>query len=72
MGEVSKILESPRGYYFIRVIDRTDFDKVKFAEERDIIEDQLLSQKKDKMFNQWYNQLKEEADIEDNRNFYRN
>lgn len=72
INEVSKILESPRGYYFIRVLDRTGFDKEQYTKEHDSIKRQLLSRKQQQIFNQWYNQLKEKADIEDNRNlFYR-
>ena len=72
LNEVSKILESPRGYYYIRVLDRKGFDKEQYAKQHDSIKRQLLSRKKQQIFNQWYTQLKEKADIEDNRNlFYR-
>ena len=71
-GEASKMLESPRGFFYIRVLDRTGFDDKKYADQHDSIKKQLLNQKKRQLFTQWYNQLKEKADIEDNRNlFYR-
>lgn len=72
LDEVSKILESPRGYYYIKVLDRTGFDKEKYNDEHNNIKRQLLNQKKQQVFNKWYNHVKEKADIEDNRNlFYR-
>lgn len=71
-GEVSKLLESPSGYFYIKVLDRTGFDDEKYTQQHDSIKNQLLRQKKQQIFNQWYNQLKEKADIEDKRIlFYR-
>lgn len=72
VNTLSEVLEAPRGYYIIRVLDRTSFDEEKYAQQRNRIKNQLLAQRKQQIFNQWYNQLKEKADIEDNRSlFYR-
>ncbi|NIU00072.1 MAG: hypothetical protein GWN01_03755 [Nitrosopumilaceae archaeon] len=69
---VSKMLETPRGFYFIKVLDRTSYDEEDYARQHANIKSQLLNQKKQQMFNQWYSQLKEKADIVDKRNlFYR-
>jgi len=72
MGEISDLLETPRGYYFVRVVYRNEFNKEEFDRQHDDIKNRLLNQKKQQIFSQWYTQLKEKADIEDKRNlFYR-
>ena len=72
IGEISNLLESHRGYYIIRVLARSEFNKDEFAKQHDDSKTRLLNQKKQQIFSQWYTQLKEKADIEDNRNlFYR-
>jgi peptidyl-prolyl cis-trans isomerase D len=72
IGEISNLLESQRGYYIIRVLSRSEFNKDEFAKQHDDTKKRLLNQKKQQIFGQWYAQLKEKADIEDNRNlFYR-
>lgn len=71
-GEVSKLLESPRGYYIVRVLARTQFNKEEYDRQHDEIKNRLLNQKRQQIFGEWYTQLKEKADIEDKRNlFYR-
>lgn len=72
IGKISNLLESHRGYYIIRVLSRSEFNKDAFARQHDDSKKRLLNQKKQQIFGQWYAQLKEKADIEDNRNlFYR-
>lgn len=72
LNTLSKMLETPRGFYFIRVLDRTEFNEEEYAKQHDSIKSRLLNQKKQQIFNQWYAQLKEKADIVDNRRlFYR-
>lgn len=72
LNTLSEMLETPRGYYFIRVLDGTEFNEEEYAQQHDSIKNRLLSQKKQQIFNQWYTQLKEKADIIDNRRmFYR-
>lgn len=72
LNTLSKMLETQRGFYFIRVLDRTEFNEGEYAQQHDSIKTRLLNQKKQQIFNQWYAQLKEKADIVDNRRlFYR-
>ncbi|NIV71504.1 hypothetical protein GWN26_02420, partial [Candidatus Saccharibacteria bacterium] len=68
----SNLLETNRGYYFIKVKSRIGFDQEKFEEQRASIRNQLLRQKSQRIFNEWYTKLKEESQIKDNRYmFYR-
>ncbi len=72
LNEVSELIETERGYYYIRVKDRIPFDEEAFAREKADIRKRLVQQKARVAFAQWYNKLKEEAKIVDNRyRFYR-
>lgn len=67
LGQPSGALETERGYYFIRVKDRNQFDEEAFSSQREGIRNRLLQQKSRTIFTQWYEKLKEQAKIEDNR-----
>ena len=66
----SRMLETDRGFYFIEVIERTPFDAKKYAQQREFLKNQLLNQKRQRFFTEWYQKLKENADIEDNRSLF--
>ncbi len=67
MGKASNLLESPQGYYYIRVLERTDFDEKQYAQQREFIKQRLMQQKQFQVFQSWYEQLKAKAEIEDYR-----
>ena len=67
VGKASGLLEADQGYYYIRVVERTDFDEKSFAEQRELIKQRLLQQKQFRVFQAWYEQLKARAEIEDFR-----
>ena len=68
----SDLLESPRGYYYIRVLNNTEFNEENYQTQKKNIKQQLLNQKRQRIFTEWYDYLKDQADIEDNRDqFYR-
>jgi parvulin-like peptidyl-prolyl isomerase len=67
LNETSKMLETDRGFYFIRVTDRTPFNEEDYTAQRVSIRNRLMQQKSRNVFNQWYEKLKENADIVDNR-----
>jgi parvulin-like peptidyl-prolyl isomerase len=69
-GVISPMLESNRGYYFIVVTERTAFNEEAFLAQKQNIRTRLLNQKSQKFFTEWYEQLKENADIEDNRSLF--
>ncbi len=72
IGEVSGLLEADRGFYYIRVKKRSEFDEDAYTQQREQIRNQLLQQKQRTVFTQWYEHLKEKADIMDHRYlFYR-
>jgi parvulin-like peptidyl-prolyl isomerase len=69
-GKTSSLLESERGFYFIRVVERTAVDEEDFQAQKENIRLRLLNQRSQQFFNQWYEKLKEKADIQDNRNLF--
>jgi peptidyl-prolyl cis-trans isomerase D len=66
-GKVSQMIGTERGYYFIKIIKRDEFDEKAFESQRESLRSQLLNQKTQKFFSEWYENLKEKADIEDKR-----
>ncbi len=66
-GKISGMLETDRGYYFVKVKDRTEFDPESYKTQKDAIRARLMNQKSQRFFAEWYENLKEDADIEDNR-----
>ena len=70
IGQTSNILESDRGYFIVKVIERDNFNEEEYKNQRLQIRNQLLSRKVQQFFNSWYEKLKENADIEDNRNLF--
>jgi parvulin-like peptidyl-prolyl isomerase len=74
-GEKNKIsdpIKGSRGSYLIKVIKRTEFDSTAYSLQQNFLRDNLLRQKKARFFNEWVTNLKNDAEIEDNRHiFYR-
>ncbi len=74
-GELNKVsdpIKGSRGYYLIKVLNRTEFDSTSYNLQRVTLRDNLLQLKKNRVFSDWLAQLKNEADIVDNRHlFYR-
>jgi len=66
-NEISQPVEATRGYYLIKLLDKTKIDEKAFALQKSQIYTQLLNQKKMQAFTQWYNELKQKADIKDYR-----
>ncbi|GAB4379693.1 MAG: peptidylprolyl isomerase [Calditrichia bacterium] len=69
-GKISDMVETRRGIYFIRVVERTPFNEVDYKRQREAIRARLLNTKRQKFFAEWYEKLKEKMDIEDNRNLF--
>lgn len=65
--EVSKPFEGVKGYYIIKVVSRSAFDSTAYQSQRNSIRDQVLQEKKSRYLNDWLAQLKEKADIVDDR-----
>jgi parvulin-like peptidyl-prolyl isomerase len=72
VGEISQAFPSRRGYFIVKLLDRTEPDSTQYQATEATIRDQLLQEKRNRYLGEWMNTLKEKADIVDNRDrFYR-
>ncbi len=69
-GEVSDLVGTDRGYYYIKLLDKTQFDSTAFNAQKERIRMKLLTEKRNAVFNDWYQDLKKKADIVDNRKMF--
>lgn len=69
-GTVAKPTEGSRGYYLIKLLEKTEFNESDFTGQQDNLKNQILSRRQQMMFSQWYTALKEKAKIKDFRKDY--
>ena len=71
-GELSKPFEGTRGYYVMKLLSKTAFDSTQFAGEKSTLRDQILQEKRNRMFSDWITALRDKATIDDQRDkFFR-
>jgi peptidyl-prolyl cis-trans isomerase D len=71
-GQISNPIRTNRGYYIVQMKNITPFDEEKYKAAADGIRTSLISQKKQSIVQDWIAELKDAADIVDNRDkFYR-
>ena len=71
-GEISKPFEGGRGYYIVKLLSKSAFDSTQYAGEKNTLRDQILQEKRNRMFSDWLTALRDKADIEDLRDkFFR-
>ncbi|RPI66300.1 MAG: hypothetical protein EHM47_16980, partial [Ignavibacteriales bacterium] len=67
VNKVSDVFKGGRGYFIIKVIRKSPFDKTAYEMQKDGIRQSILQEKKSTFFSQWLANLKKEADIVDER-----
>ena len=67
MNKISEPVKGVKGYYLMKVVNRTEFDSSAYTIQRNTIRDQLLSEEKNTYFNEWIAKARKDADIVDNR-----
>lgn len=67
LDKVSQPVKGIRGYYLIKVTERTPFDKNNFEAKSSEIRNNLMQEKRNSYLNQWITEIKKEAHIVDNR-----
>ncbi len=67
LNEVTGPVETNRGLYYLRCLEKVAADTSLLAAQSESIERQLLVRKRNKVFQEWYDSLKEKATIVDNR-----
>ena len=71
-GELSKPIKSERRVFIIKLLTKSAFDTAAFSTQKEPLRTQLLTEKKNRFFADWSEQIKKAADIVDNRDmFYR-
>lgn len=72
LNKVSQPVKGQRGYYLIKVLKRTPFDKNAYEQSSAAIRNIMFQEKRNRFLDKWIADLKKNATIEDNRNlFYR-
>lgn len=72
LNKVSDPIKGTRGCFLIKLTERTPFDSTSFSAQKYTLRENLLRQKKSRLYSEWIVSVKEEAEIEDNRyNFWR-
>ncbi|NLP08771.1 hypothetical protein GX408_00100 [bacterium] len=69
-GQVSKPVEGSRGYFLLRLIEKSSFNEQEFASQKENLKNQILNRRQQSMFGQWYAALKEKSKIKDFRKDY--
>jgi parvulin-like peptidyl-prolyl isomerase len=70
LDETSGLVETDRGYYYLKLLQKTSFDTTAYNSQKDVISRRLINQKRTQIFNDWYISLKDQADIVDNRKMF--
>ncbi len=70
VGAISEPVEGIRGYYILKLLEKTEFDEEDYKAKADLIRKELERRKQQQAFAQWYENLKSRAKIKDYRNRY--
>ncbi|MAI85762.1 MAG: hypothetical protein CMF99_01040 [Candidatus Marinimicrobia bacterium] len=70
IGKIIGPIETNQGYAILQVHSKSDFDSTAFAAQKGQIQKNLFSKKQNQYFQAWISNLKDKAEIIDNRNFY--
>ena len=69
-GSLSKPVEGFRGYYLIRLLEKTPIQEQDYLAQKAELRAEIKTQKEQAAFSQWYAQLRENAEIKDYRKQY--
>jgi peptidyl-prolyl cis-trans isomerase D len=65
-GEVSDVVETPQGFYILRLDEFLPIDEAKFSQEKEEFKKNLLLRKKEENFQRFFAKLKEKAQLQSN------
>ena len=68
--QVSDMVETNRGLYYMRLLEKSEFDSTNYNQQYSKIKNRMLNQKRSHVFQEWFEYLKENADIVDNRKMF--
>ena len=64
------MVETNRGLYYMRLLEKSEFDSTNYNQQYSKIKNRMLNQKRSQVFQEWFEYLKENADIVDNRKMF--
>lgn len=67
IGEISPAIQTNRGGYIVKLLEKTELDEEDYAQKKAQIRQQLLQQKQNEFLTNWLQSLKDDAKIVDNR-----
>ncbi|UCE07255.1 MAG: peptidylprolyl isomerase [bacterium] len=67
VDEISSVVSETRGAYIIKMVEKQEFDEIAFNSQKESLRNELIQQKQRTAYNNWYNNLKENATIKDYR-----
>ncbi len=67
VGKTSEPVKGLRGYFVIRLTEKTPFDSSAFNAQSTVLKNSLIQEKKSSALNTWLFEIKENAEIVDNR-----
>ena len=70
IGKIVGPIETNQGYAIIQVNEVSEFDSVAFETQKAQIQNTLFSRKQNQYFQAWISDLKDKAEIIDNRKYY--
>lgn len=70
LNTVSDPIKGTRGYYLLKVTKRSDFNQELYNTQSPTLRSTMLQEKRGRFLNQWVNEIKESADIVDNRHLF--
>jgi parvulin-like peptidyl-prolyl isomerase len=68
--QTSDMVETNRGLYWQQLLAKTEFDSAQYEIRKELIRGQLMNRKRNQAFTSWFEYLKDNADIEDNRKLF--
>lgn len=69
-GEISEPVKGLRGYYLFQLTEKTPFDSTAYQAQAGTLRNNLIQEKKTASLNAWLAEIKEQADIVDNRHMF--
>jgi len=69
-GEISGLIELPQNLYILKVLDKVEIDESSFEEARVQLKKEMENYQINSTMGTWYEALKKEAKIEDNRDLF--
>ncbi|MEA1973791.1 MAG: peptidylprolyl isomerase [Candidatus Cloacimonadota bacterium] len=71
-GEFTDIIKTDKGAFVAKITARTEADLEKFEKDKQNLTISLQEKKENEHYNDWYKKIKDDAEIEDNRDEYFN